>query len=215
MTKIDLYNKDNMLLMKDYPDKYFDLAIVDPPYRDLKDNQPTKDMRNNGSMKDFGNKPNKSYFEELFRVSKNQIIWGANNFNDLLPNNCGFVIYKKKTISDTFTMSMCEYAWINNELSTISKLFEYAPQDKYRIHPTQKPTALYRWLLEKYAKQGDKILDTHLGSMSIVQACIELGFDLTGCELDQHYFLEGKNRIDKFVSQLNLFQEQPEINYYF
>src|SRR5690606_10850254 len=135
--KIRITNEDNMVMMARYPDKYFDLAIIDPPYRDMSENQPTKDMRNNGTMDNFGDKPEKEFINELFRVSKNQSIWGANNFNDILSNNKGFIIYKKKTISDVFTMSMWEYAWINNELSTISKLFEYKPQDKNRIHPTR------------------------------------------------------------------------------
>lgn len=203
--KITITKEDNMLMMSRYPDNYFDLAIVDPPYRDMSENQPTKDMRNNGTMDNFGDKPKKEFINELFRVSKNQIIWGANNFNDILPNNKGFIIYKKKTISDVFTMSMCEYAWINNELSTISKLFEYKPQDKNRIHPTQKPVALYKWLLDKYAKQGDKILDTHLGSGSIAIACHDYGFELTACELDKEYYDKAIQRIKNHVSQGRLF----------
>jgi site-specific DNA-methyltransferase (adenine-specific) len=198
-------NEDNMELMARYSDNYFDLAIVDPPYRNMDENQPTKDMRNNGTMSNFGDKPTKDFFNELFRVSKNQIIWGANNFNDLLPNNKGFVIYKKKTITDRFTMSMCEYAWINNELSTVSKCFEHIPQDKNRIHPTQKPTNLYKWLLDMYASDNDKILDTHLGSGSIAIACHDYGFDLTACELDKEYFDKAMQRINNHINQQNLF----------
>lgn len=191
--------------MKRYSDNYFDLAIVDPPYRDMEENQPTKDMRNNGTMDNFGDKPRPEYFKELFRLSKNQIIWGANNFNDMLPNNKGFIIYKKKTISDNFTMSMCEYAWINNELSTVSKCFEHHPQDKNRIHPTQKPEKLYRWLLEKYAKPEFKILDTHLGSGSIAIACHDYGFELTACELDPDYYNAVIKRITNHIGQQKLF----------
>ena len=202
---INITNEDNMALMARYTDKYFDLAIVDPPYRNMEENQPTKDMRNNGSMSNFGDKPSAGFFKELFRVSKNQIIWGANNFNDLLPNNKGFVIYKKKTITDKFTMSMCEYAWINNELSTVSKCFEHIPQDKNRIHPTQKPTNLYKWLLDIYAKDNDKILDTHLGSGSIAIACHDYGFDLTACELDKEYFDKAMERLKNHQSQQKLF----------
>lgn len=203
---LHIYNMDCMELMKRFPDKYFDLAIVDPPYRDLKENQPTQDMRNNGTMDNFGNKPDAYYFKELFRISKNQIIWGANNFNNLLPNNKGFIIYKKKTISDAFTMSMCEYAWINNELSTISKWIELAPQDKFRIHPTQKPVDLYSWILKKYSKPEFKVLDTHLGSGSnaIANHYFKTS-EFVASEIDAHYFNESIQRIKKETAQLSLF----------
>ena len=202
--KITITNEDNMELMARYPDNYFDLAIVDPPYRD--NNQPTKDMRNNGSMKSLEGRPSPEYFKELSRVSKNQIIWGANNFQ--LPQFMGFVVWKKLTISEDFTMSMAEIASLSEGLSTTSKIFECAPQGKKedpRIHPTQKPVALYKWLLDKYAKEGDKILDTHLGSMSIAIACHDYGFELTGCELDKEYFDKGVQRVKNHVSQLKLF----------
>ena len=202
--KIKITNEDNMVLMSRYPDKYFDLAIVDPPYRDI--NQPTKDMRNSGSMKSLVGRPTKEYFKELYRVSKNQIIWGANNFE--LPQFMGFVVWKKLTISEDFTMSMAEIASLSNGLSTTSKIFEYAPQGKKedpRIHPTQKPVALYKWLLDKYAKQGDKILDTHLGSGSIAIACHDYKFDLTACELDEEYYTKAVERIKNHTSQLKLF----------
>ena len=195
--------EDCMVGMARYPDKYFDLAIVDPPYRNKSENQPTKDMRRNGKIDVFGDKPDKTYFDELFRVSKNQIIWGANNFT--LPNYKGFVIWKKLTISETFTMSMAELAYLSEGLSTISKIFEYAPQgkpDDPRIHPTQKPVALYKWLLKNYAKPGDKILDTHVGSASSLIACYDLGFDAVGFELDEDYYRESKQRLERFMSQL-------------
>ena len=197
-------NEDNMLLMARYPDNYFDLAIVDPPYRDS--NQPTKDMRNSGSMKSLEGRPQKKYFDELIRVSKNQIIWGANNFQ--LPQFMGFIVWKKLTISEDFTMSMAEIASLSNGLGTTSKIFEYAPQGKKedpRIHPTQKPTALYKWILDKYAKPNDKILDTHLGSGSIAIACHDYGFDLTACELDKEYFDKAMQRINNHVAQQKLF----------
>lgn len=201
---INITNEDNMALMARYPDNYFELAIVDPPYRDAIENQPTKDMRNNGSMKNFGNKPKKEFFDELFRVSKNQIIWGANNFPEL-PSYKGFVIYKKKTISEKFTMSMCELAYISEELGTTSKLINLAPQNPNRIHPTQKPVKLYEWLLQNYAKDRDKILDTHLGSGSIAIACHNLGFDLTACELDKEYFDGAIKRLKNHQAQSVLF----------
>jgi len=195
-------NEDCMVGMARYPDKYFDLAIVDPPYRNASENQPTKDMRRNGKIEVFGDKPDDAYFTELFRVSKNQIIWGANNFN--LPNYKGFVIWKKLTISDVFTMSMAELAYISEGIGTTSKIFEYAPQgtkgDK-RIHPTQKPVALYKWLLTNYAKPNDKILDTHVGSASSLIACYDMGFDAVGFELDPDYFKASMQRLQDFMAQ--------------
>ena len=201
--KCELWNIDCMSYMAGLPDKAFDLAIVDPPYRDSKDNQPTKDMRNNGTMNNFGDKPTPEYFTELFRVSKNQIIWGANNFT--LPNYKGFAIWKKQTIGIEFTMSMCELAYLSEELGTTSKWIEIAPQDKFRIHPTQKPVKLYEWLLTNYAKPGQRILDTHLGSMSSVIAANNLGFELTGCELDADYFKAGCERARQATAQQRMF----------
>jgi site-specific DNA-methyltransferase (adenine-specific) len=190
-----------MELMSRYPDKYFDLAIVDPPYRD--ENQPTKDMRNNGSMKSLEGRPSQKYFEELLRVSKNQIIWGANNFQ--LPQFKGFIVWNKGIPID-FTMSMAEIASISEGLGTISKIFEFRIAGaETRIHPTQKPVALYKWILDKYAKEGDKILDTHLGSGSIAIACHDYGFDLTACELDKEYFDKAMERINNHKAQTKLF----------
>ena len=199
--KITITNEDNMELMKRYPDNYFDLAIVDPPYRDT--NQPTKDMRNSGSMKSLEGRPQKEYFDELIRVSKNQIIWGANNFQ--LPQFKGFIVWNKGIPMD-FTMSMAELASISEGLGTISKIFEFRIAGaENRIHPTQKPVALYKWLLDKYAKQGDKIIDTHLGSGSIAIACHDYGFELTACELDSEYYDKAIERIKNHVSQQKLF----------
>ncbi len=203
---IKLYNADCMEVMKTFKDKQFDLAIVDPPYRNQSENQPTKDMRRNGKIDVFGDKPDKTYFDELFRVSKNQIIWGANNFT--LPNYKGFVIWKKLTISEAFTMSMAELAYLSEGLSTVSKIFEYAPQgkpDDPRIHPTQKPVQLYKWLLQNYAKEGDTILDTHFGSLSIGIACHDMKFDLTAIELDADYYEQAKKRLIYHQRQLTLF----------
>lgn len=193
-----------MELMARYPDKYFDLAIVDPNYRD--ENQPTKDMRNNGSMNSLKGRPTIQYFDELYRVSKNQIIWGANNFQ--LPQFMGFVVWEKLTISDGFTMSMAEIASLSKGLGTTSKIFRCAPQgtkEDPRIHPTQKPVALYKWLLHNYAKEGDKILDTHLGSGSIAIACHDYGFDLTACELDKDYFAAAVKRLADHQKQIKMF----------
>lgn len=202
---IRLFNGDCMEWMKSVPDKYYQLAIVDPPYRDQSDNQPTKDMRKNGKIEKFGNKPEKQYFDELFRISKNQIIWGANNFE--LPPYMGFIVWKKKTIGENFTMSMAEIAYLSRGLSTISKVFEYPPQrdSNSKFHPTSKPIKLYEWLLTNYAKQGDKIFDSHFGSLSIGIACHNLGFELDACELDNEYYLSALNRLKKHQAQQTLF----------
>ena len=194
-------NEDNMELMSRYEDNHFDLAIVDPPYRDS--NQPTKDMRASGSMKSLEGRPSKEYWSELNRVSKNQIIWGANNFE--LPQWKGFVVWKKKSIGENFTMSMCEIASLSEELGTVAKWIEVRPQDPNRVHPTQKPVKLYEWLLMNYAKEGDKILDTHLGSGSIAIACHNLKYDLTACELDTEYYNAAMKRLKQHQQQLTMF----------
>jgi site-specific DNA-methyltransferase (adenine-specific) len=190
-----------MEAMIDMSGNQFDLAIVDPPYRDV--NQPTKDMRNNGSMKSLQGRPTEQYWKELYRVSKEQIIWGANNFQ--LPQFKGFVIYKKKTISENFTMSMCEIASLSENLGTTSKWIEIAPQNSNRIHPTEKPVKLYEWLLMNYAKEGNTILDTHLGSGSIAIACHNLGYDLTGYEIDKDYYEAATKRIEQHKAQIRIF----------
>tara|TARA_Y100001937_G_C6967228_1_gene261592 strand:+ start:16 stop:621 length:606 start_codon:yes stop_codon:yes gene_type:complete len=196
-----IHNQDCLEAMKLMKDNQFDLAIVDPPYRDT--NQPTKDMRANGSMKSLEGRPSKEYFKELKRVSKEQIIWGANNFE--LPQWKGFVAWKKKTIGITFTMSMLEVASLSENLGTTSKWIEIAPQNINRIHPTQKPVKLYEWLLMNYANEGDKILDTHLGSGSIAIACQNLGYDLTGYELDKEYYENAIKRIKNHQAQTRIF----------
>jgi site-specific DNA-methyltransferase (adenine-specific) len=211
MLDFGYYNLDCMEGMAQFPDKYFELAIVDPPYRNENENQPTKDMRKNDTRfvkgQLLGSKPTAEYFNELFRVSKNQIIWGANNFN--LPNYKGFVVWKKLTITDVFTMSMAEIAYLSEGLGTTSKIFEYAPQgttNDPRIHPTQKPVALYEWLLTHYAKPGDKILDTHVGSASSLIACENLGFKYVGFELDPDYYAMSKARLEAVKAQSKLFE---------
>jgi len=194
-------NEDNIKLMARYEDNYFDLAIVDPPYRDS--NQPTKDMRANGSMKTLEGRPSIDYFDELCRVSKEQIIWGANNFQ--LPQFKGFFVWDKGIPFD-FTMSMAEIASISEGIGTISKIWKFriaGAED--RIHPTQKPVKLYEKLLMTYAKEGDKILDTHLGSGSIAIACHNLGYDLTACELDKEYFEAAIKRIEQHKQQIRMF----------
>jgi site-specific DNA-methyltransferase (adenine-specific) len=199
--KSEVFNCDNMELMAKYPDGYFELAIVDPPYRDT--NQPTKDMRKSGQMKSLEGRPSKEYFDELSRVSKNQIIWGANNFQ--LPQFKGFIVWEKGIPFD-FTMSMAEIASLSEGLSTISKIYKLRISGaEERIHPTQKPVRLYEWLLANYAKEGDKILDTHLGSGSSRIACHNLKFDFVGCELDKDYFDAAEERYQEHIKQGVLF----------
>jgi site-specific DNA-methyltransferase (adenine-specific) len=205
---IQITNEDNMELMARYPDNYFDLAIVDPPYG-IGANKMTL---GNGKKKiyrgqnDWDNSiPSKEYFEELFRVSKNQIIWGGNYFN--LPLTKSWIFWDKGINGD------CDFA--DGELAWISfnKVLRIAPirykgflgADTERIHPTQKPVALYKWILDKYAKDGDKILDTHLGSGSIAIACHDYKFDLTACELDKEYFDKAMERINNHKAQQKLF----------
>jgi len=196
-------NEDNMELMARYEDNHFDLAIVDPPYRDR--NQPIKEMRSKGSMESLEGRPISEYWNELIRVSKEQIIWGANNFQ--LPQWKGFVVWNKKITGVKGKYSECELASISNGLGSTSTMFSYSVQNvpESKIHPTQKPIKLYEWLLMKYAKEGDKILDTHLGSGSIAIACHNLGFDLTACELDKEYYDAAMKRLHDHQLQTKLF----------
>ena len=204
--------EDNMELMKRYPDNYFDLAIVDPPYGIgvnkwlLGDNKPHKRKHTKGKVWD-SETPTLEYFIELFRVSKNQIIWGGNYFTDKLPISMGW-IYWDKMRNEGLSFADGELAWTSFNSSLKSARIQYdgfLGMDKERIHPTQKPIKLYNWLLKKYAKQGDKILDTHLGSGSIAIACHDYKFELTACELDPEYFEKAKQRIINHVAQQLLF----------
>lgn len=200
---IELLHGDCMDYMATLEDNAFDLAIVDPPYRDS--NQPTRDMRINGSMKSLEGRPTHKYWEQLKRVSKEQIIWGANNFQ--LPQFMGFVVWEKLSISEKFTMSMAEIAALSAGLGTTSKIYRQAPQGgKYgRIHPTQKPVKLYEWLLTNYSEKGQRILDTHLGSGSSAIAAHYFGCDFVGIELDEDYYTAAKERFKRETSQGALF----------
>lgn len=152
--------------------------------------------------------PGPEYFEELLRVSRNQIIWGGNYFY-LPPTRC-FLVWRKLTISESFTMAMAEYAWTS--FNDNAKVFEAAPQGKPgdRFHPTQKPVDLYRWIYARYAKPGDKILDTHLGSGSSRIAAYDAGLDFVGCEIDKYYFDQQEKRFAAYTSQMSLFIDGPE-----
>ena len=211
--KLTITNEDNMELMARYPDNYFDLAIVDPPYgierfkkcseKDLETKSVhAKRFQRMETVND--NKPDIMYWNELFRVSKNQIIWGANNFN--LPTTEYFLIWDKKQVMQNF--ARCEYAWVSMGLKKPAKIYEYSihkHNQSNKVHPTQKPESLYEFILMNYAKEGDKILDTHLGSGSIAIACHNLGFELTACELDKDYYEASIKRIKNHIAQQRLF----------
>jgi len=202
--KITIFNEDNMLLMARYPNNYFDLAIVDPPYGIGEDGGKARtrgSKKTNGKKKLWDNeRPNVQYFNELNRVSKNQIIWGGNYFSDLLPaSRCW--LYWQKNMGGDFADG--ELAWTS--FDKVLKQYTKRSETFNRIHPTQKPVALYKWILDKYAKQGDKILDTHLGSGSIAIACHDYGFELTACELDSEYYDKAIERIKNHTSQQSLF----------
>jgi site-specific DNA-methyltransferase (adenine-specific) len=198
---ITITNEDNMQLMARYPDNYFDLAIVDPPYGIGIETSGTHFKKNKAKGWD-NTTPTKEYFEELKRVSKNQIIWGGNYFFNELGNTKTFLIWDKK-IAEDMSFAMCELAWTS--FKNGAKIFKETATQIQRIHPTQKPVALYKWILNKYAKQGDKILDTHLGSGSIAIACHDYGFELTACELDAEYYEKAIQRIKNHTNQQKLF----------
>jgi site-specific DNA-methyltransferase (adenine-specific) len=225
--KITITNEDNMQLMARYPDKYFDLAIVDPPYgigEDGSKNGSRSKLAKSKNYKSFAGfdkePPTKEYFDELVRVSKNQIIWGANHFISRIPfdSSC-WIVWDKVNGENDF--ADCELAWTSFKTAVRQLRFMWhgfmqgadfnggmqgnKKQNEKRIHPTQKPIALYKWILDRYAKPGYKILDTHIGSGSIAIACHDYGFELTACELDEEYFNLTVERINNHVSQLQLF----------
>jgi site-specific DNA-methyltransferase (adenine-specific) len=207
---MDITNEDNMELMARYPDKYFDLAIVDPPYGiDV-----TKMTLGNGKKKvsrgttDWDSTPpTTDYFKQLFRVSKNQIIWGANYMTNNLPPSMGWIFWDKGTGLNDFSDGELAYTSFNKALRMYKVSWVGANAKDYfgRVHPTQKPVRLYEWLLDNYADEGDKILDTHLGSGSIAIACHNRKFDLTACELDKEYFDAAMKRIEAHKRQLTMF----------
>lgn len=206
---ITITNEDNMQLMARYPDKYFDLAIVDPPYgisinvsmgrrKGDKKSDYHKFSGNDSSI------PSADYFNELFRVSKNQIIWGGNYMTQYLSPSPCWLIWDKG-FSPYVSFAQFEMAWTS--FTSSSKKIDFnAAANKKRIHPTQKPVYLYKWIMTKYANCGYKILDTHLGSGSIAIACHDMGFDLTACELDKEYY-------DKAMLRLKNHQMQTKINF--
>jgi site-specific DNA-methyltransferase (adenine-specific) len=207
---INITNEDNMELMARYPDNYFDLAIVDPPYGIGIDGQKESikkgvQIRKKHTFKNWDNAiPSKEYFEELKRVSKNQIIWGGNYFTEFLSPTKAWIFWYKG--QQDLTMSDGEMAWTSTkEVTRMFNLHRTHLWQEKPDHPTQKPIKLYKWLLDKYAKPNDKILDTHLGSGSIAIACHDYGFDLTACELDKEYFDKAMQRINNHMAQTKLF----------
>jgi len=201
--------------MKQFPDKYFELAIVDPPYGIGMDGG-NIGGNNLGKAKDYTKKqwddkaPDKEYFNELIRTSKKQIIWGANHFISKIPFDSSCWIVWDKLNSGNF--ADCELAYTN--FDTAVRKFEFRwngmlqgdmKNKEIRIHPTQKPVALYKWLLKNYAKQGDKILDTHVGSASSLIACHQMNFDYIGFEIDKEYFEKAQKRIADEMAQISLF----------
>ncbi len=206
----EVYLIDNIQLMKHYPDKYFDLAVVDPPYGlDVANmrmgvgvgKRCSKEKNRNWKAKDWDKEPpNEMYFNELFRVSKNQIIFGANNFT--LPNSKYFAIWDKGEGLYGRSFAECEYAWVR-EGGT--RIFKISPVQKDRFHPTQKPIELYDKVFNLYAKQEMKILDTHLGSGSSRISANKAKLHFVGCEIDEEYFNKQNKRYEEFVSQARLF----------
>jgi len=226
---ITISREDNMVLMSRYPDGYFDLAIVDPEYGIgvANRNGSIGQKKGQGKLtsyikKDWDSKPaGENYFKELFRVSKNQIIWGGNYFTPFLPPSKNWIVWDKGQ-PEGVTFSMYELAYTSFDkgqamifrktyASSCNKVANN-PQAavKYaKIHPAQKPVLLYKWQLKNYAKPGDKILDTHLGSGSIAIACYDYGFNLTACELDLDYYQDAISRFKKHLLQTPLFRTSP------
>jgi len=218
MAEINFYNIDNIEFMKTKPDNYYDLAIVDPPYgidADNKNNGKNSDTHEKTSLAKINTYkktnwdnsiPTDEYFEELKRVSKKQIVWGANFFN----LQGGMLYWHKNVTMPTYSTGELAYlSWLNKidfvEI-TWHGMLQYDMKNKEeRIHPTQKPIMLYRWLLDKYAEKGMKILDTHGGSMTIAKACDMEGYDLDICEIDKDYFNNGVNAFNEYKKQGRLF----------
>ena len=225
MGKSEVFCEDCMVLMARYPDKYFDLAIVDPPYGIGEDGlknhsrgkcaKPTMYTPKNWDRETI----TPEYFKQLQRISKNQIIWGANHFiSKIGKDSPAWIVWNKLNGENDF--ADCELAWTSFDCATRMFTFRWAgmlqgdmKNKEERIHPTQKPVSLYKWLLKNYATPDMKILDTHAGSMSSVIACLDGDFNITAFEIDSEYFESGKERILNHIAQCNLFMDKPEINF--
>jgi len=205
---IEYYNEDCMVGMARYPDKYFDLAIVDPPYGISITQSGRLGKYNANDSKWDEVAPTEKYFNELFRVSKNQIIWGGNYF--ALPPTRGFIIWDKKQPDDV-SFASCEFAWSSFDKSARTFYMSPMKSQDARIHPTQKPVSLYKWILSRYCENGFRILDTHVGSASSLIACYDMGFDAVGFELDVDYYKASKQRLDDFMRQERIEPIQEEL----
>lgn len=220
MSVINFHNVDCIEFMKGKPDKFYDLAIVDPPYginwtKTITCTTEKQILHNKKTgYKVHSNKnwdtaiPTKEYWDELFRVSKNQIVWGGNYMTEFLPPSRCWIVWNK--MDEVFTAISNELAWtsFNKKIKIFSRLHAidkgFMNHDGGGIHPTEKPVFLYRWLLVNYAEKGMKLLDTHGGSMSIALACHKEGFDLDLCEIDEEYFKKGTKRYNDYIQQLTM-----------
>lgn len=219
MIDFGFYNMDCMEGMKEFPDNYFDLAITDPVYGGVTKGGYMKNKGGEHKAKRIDyhlalwaqEKTGKEYFKELFRVSKNQIIWGGNYFTSSLPESQGWVIWDKRH-PEGISFADCELAWTSFNVAT--RIYRYTwngmiqenmRNKEKKIHPTQKPVALYEWLLNHYAKTGDIILDTHVGSASSLIACRNTNHKFVGFELDKTYFEQAQKRLKQETAQLNIF----------
>lgn len=209
---INLYNVDCLDYIKGLPNKAYDLAIVDPPYGIGMNNgngKYSRELFTKDQKKWDDQRPDEDYFNELFRVSVNQIIWGANYFTSFLPPSMGWICWYKTSQCKGRDMGEHELAFTSFQRA--ARHFEKEPfhRNGSKIHPTQKPVALYKWLFKNYAKPGDKILDTHGGGMSIAIAAYDLGFDLDLCELDPDYFKAGQERLNAHIAKYAPASEVP------
>lgn len=218
-SEIKLIHGDCMDLMHNTPDKFYDLAIVDPPYgifedgnRDIVPKGAASKRKKYHSALWSQEKPPKQYFQDLLRISKTIFVWGGNYFANSLPESRCWLVWDKRGTCPGNDFADCELAWTS--LTTSVRKFTYLwngmlqenmKHKENRIHPTQKPVALYSWILKTYGKPGYKVLDTHLGSGSIAIACYDMGFDLVGCEIDESYFKAAVDRLDRHKKQGQLF----------
>lgn len=228
MIDFGFYNMDCVDGMAKFPDKFFDLAIVDPPYgigvmsmtytrsgalREYGRNAATRRDYRKRSQWDIA--PDENYFKELFRVSNRQVIWGGNYFSKYLEPSKSFIVWDKRCIdSMSNDFADCELAWCSNGMG-VARVFRYVwngmiqgdmKNKEERFHPTQKPVALYRWIIDHYAKPGDIILDTHVGSGSSLIACHETGHKYVGFEIDEEYYTKAKKRVESYAAQSNIFE---------
>ena len=232
MSVSEVHNCDCMVAMKEFPDKFFDLAAVDPPYgigvqsmNFTKSGARIEGRKFKAKRRDYRRtdewdvKPTKEYFDELFRVCKKCIIWGGNYFTDILPPSKGYIIWDKRCNNDSRNyFADCEMAWISPGLG-VARVFRFLwngmlqgdmANKEDRFHPCQKPVALYKWIFQTYAKSGAKILDTHLGSGSSRIAAYDMNIDFYGYEIDKTYFDLQEQRFAKHIAQTNLFIDYGE-----